>query len=76
MSFIFEISEYIKKSRKESNQSENCLGVKRESHVRKRKSARRKGKAWGFFGKFVYSQPPFIRLISYNPTFRKRKTKL
>ena len=26
-----------------------------ESHVRKRKTVRRKGKAWGLFGKFVYS---------------------
>ena len=51
------------------------MGIILESHVRKRKSARRKGKAWGFFGKFVYSSPPFIRLISYNPLFRKRKKK-
>ena len=52
------------------------VGIILESHVRKRKLAKRKGKAWGFFGKFVYSQPPFIRLISYNPTIRKKKTKL
>ena len=26
-----------------------------ESCVRKRKIVKRKGKAWGFFGKFVYS---------------------
>ena len=41
------------KSRRESDQSDNYLGVKRESHVRKRKTVRRKGKVWGFFGKLM-----------------------
>ena len=31
------------------------MGIILESHVRKRKTVRRKGKAWGFFGKVVYS---------------------
>ena len=53
MFFIFEISEYIKKSRRESDQSGNYLGVQRESYIRKRKIERRKGKAWGFFGKLM-----------------------
>ena len=53
MFFIFEISEYIKKSRRESDQSGNYLGVQRESHIRNRKTERWKGKAWGFFGKLM-----------------------
>ena len=31
------------------------MGIILESHVRKRKTVRRKGKAWGLFGKFFYS---------------------